>query len=104
MLDQLKAPAKGGSVSAAQRETSDAYGRVICASEAFRVIVCRDNIQWIVQARVRPQKQRATGRWKALKYLRSQRALMAFWHGLHAAKGGTNWPDLDRLPDNFGGS
>jgi len=104
MLDHVTPTAKGGSDSAARRETGDDYPRVICMSDRFRLIVCRDNIQWIVQAKVEPTKPRATTRWKAVKYFRTQRALAAFWHGLHAAQSTKSWPDLDRLSENFGGT
>ncbi len=103
MLDYVISTAKGGRDSAARRESGNHYQRVICMSDLFWLIVCRENIQWIVQAKVMPTKPRATKRWKALKYFRTQRGLAAFWHSLHAAQSTKSWPDLDRLPDNFGG-
>lgn len=61
-------PSRRGDPSASTvRESSDGYRRVILRrSEWWRVIVCRNGIQWIVQRRV--NGGRRGGEWKAVHY------------------------------------
>jgi hypothetical protein len=55
-------------------ETGDAYGKVIAAPcEGLRVIVCKDDLQWILQRR----KKGGAGRlWRAVGYFRTRKALV----------------------------
>ena len=54
------------------QETSDAYERVLAASGGWRVIRCRDDIQFIIQKR---RAGAAEWPWKASAYIKNPTAL-----------------------------
>ena len=55
-------------------ETADEYGRVVArVSDGWRVIVCKDAHQWILQRR---DKTPAGGRWRAVRFHRTRDALI----------------------------
>ena len=63
------------------RETSDTYHGVIahlCARH--RVIICKDAIQWILQAR--RGERHGQPRWEALHYLRTRDTLIRLSHAI----------------------
>lgn len=78
------------------RETDDRYHGEITRHGRFRVVACKDGLQWIAQRR----KAGAGGRWVALGYFRTRDALLRLWTALDCPVG----PDLTRLPRTFGGS
>lgn len=85
---------------ASHQERADNYHSVVVQSDKYRVIVCKGNIQWLLQRRV---GERPAGvRWDSFKYFRSREALTRTSAGLHASDHGS-WPELDRLPATFGG-
>jgi len=53
-------------------ESSDQYPAELCRvtldGSSFRVIECRDGIQWIIQHRRKVAERQATDRWRALAY------------------------------------
>ncbi|MBX9457107.1 MAG: hypothetical protein KL863_14370 [Rhizobium sp.] len=58
-----------------RRESDDAYSFVVCRLNArWRVIRCRDEIQWIVQTINQIRDRRAE--WKGVKYLRTRDGLI----------------------------
>ncbi len=60
------------------RETDENYLGVIAREGDWRVITCRDGIQWIMQRRRR--SERAAGvRWEAVGYYLSRDVLIASW-------------------------
>ena len=71
-------------------ETSDTYWREFLRHERFRVIICKDNIQWILQRR----KRGAGARWAALSYCVTREALSHVW----TAHLGDLAPEIDLLP------
>ena len=55
-------------------ETSDDYGGVVAQlSPEWRVIVCRDGLQWVLQRRKNGGAERP---WRARHYCRTRRALV----------------------------
>lgn len=65
-------------------EGSEAYYRVIALCGNYRVILCKDAIQWIIQRRIRGSARGAGARWKALRYLTTRSVLIRDWHELTA--------------------
>ena len=59
----------------AHNETSDTYtGLIARLSDHWRVIVCRDQLQWILQRR--DAQRSGQPLWKALGYFRTREALI----------------------------
>ena len=57
------------------QETADTYVHVVARlSSSFRVIVCRDNLQWILQRR--DALRSGQPRWKGVKYCTQRHALI----------------------------
>jgi hypothetical protein len=67
--------------SKSHREGSDNYHSVIVRSERYRVIVCKENHQWIIQKRA--GTRHGAPRWDGLSYCRGRNALIRLWTGLH---------------------
>ncbi|MCU9847315.1 hypothetical protein OEZ60_04790 [Defluviimonas sp. WL0024] len=84
-------------MEADHRETADLYHGVIVRRDGFRVILCRDGIQWILQKRMAPVRGRAAPRWRALGYFTTRAALVRLWH----AKTGSACEELDALPERI---
>lgn len=85
----------------ADHETADGYGNVVAVPcDGWRVIVCKDDLQWIVQRRKNGGADRP---WRAVGYCRTRKALVR----LCAASCGQIDPAaaaaLAALPENFGG-
>ena len=58
------------------RESCDAYCRVIAGNQAYRVIICRDGIQFIIQKAV-GRDSSITGReWRGISYHRQRASLI----------------------------
>ena len=72
------------------RETSDRYLGEIHRQGQYRVILCKDGIQWIIQR----QKRGAAARWQALGYCTSREALLRLW----ATHNDAICPELLALP------
>ena len=59
----------------ALHETSDTYtGLIARLSDPWRVIVCRDQLQWILQRR--DAQRSGQPRWKGVRYFRTREALI----------------------------
>jgi len=72
-----------------RREGDDDYGRVVARlGTTYRVIACRDDLQWIVQ-------ERMGNRWRSLHYCTSREGV------LRRVKGLPGWESLSTLPDRF---
>jgi hypothetical protein len=72
------------------RETSDRYLGEIHRQGQYRVILCKDGIQWIIQR----QKSGPGAAWRALSYRTSRDALLRLWASLNRAI----CPELLALP------
>jgi hypothetical protein len=83
------------------REGSDSYHSVIVRSAKYRVIVCKENHQWIIQRRA--GLRHGAPRWESLSYCRDRNALIRLWTGLHRYQPPRAWPELYALPEKFGG-
>jgi len=60
-----------GSMAGNYQETADDYGNVVLRlAENFRVIISKDDIQWILQRRAKGAAQRP---WRSLGYFRTRR-------------------------------
>jgi hypothetical protein len=58
------------------RETADAYsGFVVQLNPDWRVVACRDRVQWILQRRGSPEKPRRDD-WRGRSYCRTREALI----------------------------
>jgi len=63
-----------------RHESSAIYSRVIASCPTYRVILCKDAIQWIIQRRVKHAGSRSGARWKAVSYHTERRSLIRVWH------------------------
>ncbi|GKX35254.1 MAG: hypothetical protein MnENMB40S_28720 [Rhizobiaceae bacterium MnEN-MB40S] len=80
-----------------RKESADDYTPVLYQNGRYRVIECRDGIQWVIQ------KAKKTGRgreWRGFGYCRTSAALIGIWS---ACTGETAPPELDCLPDRIEG-
>jgi hypothetical protein len=58
------------------RETADGYaGFVVQLNPDWRVVACRDRVQWILQRRGSPEKPRRDD-WRSRSYCRTREALI----------------------------
>ena len=85
------------------RESDDNYDRVVARlDDRWRVIVCRDDVQWILQRRDGERAGRA--RWTGVGYFLTREAL------LRVSRASCAWIDpaalavLEALPEHFGGA
>ena len=63
------------------RESNDHYQAVVThLNDRWRVIVCKDGIQWILQRRTRAESPDGA-RWESRSFLRSRNALIGVSHG-----------------------
>ena len=56
-------------------ECADTYAGEVFRKGRLRVVICKQNLQWIVQR----QKEGAGARWKALGYCRTREGLVRVW-------------------------
>lgn len=83
------------------QETSDTYAGVLVQfSNRHRVIVCRDDVQWIIQGR---KKGGADRPWRALGYFRTRNALIRACATLCGRVDPSVFSILLTLPDVVGG-
>lgn len=84
-------------------ETAEAYTKVVARlSESWRVIVCKDAIQWILQRR--DAERSGQPRWKATGYFRTKRALILASRTVCAPIAPSAAAILDGLPARIGGA
>lgn len=76
------------------RESADGYSGEIHRLDRWRVVVCRDGIQYLLQRR-RPGKAGVGGQWDSVAYCVTQRALMRLWR----QETGNAGEALERLPE-----
>ena len=78
------------------RETADGYHGEIFRRGGYRVVVCKDGAQWILQ-RQRPKKSSGGAAWDALGYFVTRNALAR----VYRAKSGAPAPEIGALPEWF---
>ncbi len=78
------------------RETADRYRGEIFRKSRFRVILCRDGIQWIIQRAGRVPG----GPWRGLHYCTTRKALSRLWE----ASTGETAQEIACLPETVRGT
>ena len=79
------------------RETADGYWCEIFRHGSFRVILCKDGIQWILQRRKAAAGTRAGTRWTALAYCTTRAALQHAWTLLSGGEA----KEIEALPERI---
>ena len=86
--------------AATTHETSDAWGKVVAhPAPGWRVIVCRDDLQWIIQRRKNGGAERP---WRALHYCRTRKALLRLCASLCGQIDPNASATLEALPEVIG--
>jgi hypothetical protein len=94
MMDSTSPPA----APTTNREEADDYRRVVVVLNSdWRIIECRDGIQWILQRR--SGERRGQPRWLSRKYNRNKEALKRNVHALAGEIDPAAREVLDSLPD-----
>ncbi|WP_406645931.1 hypothetical protein QEZ52_18385 [Aliisedimentitalea scapharcae] len=78
------------------RECSDFHNKILLALGDYRVIACKDNIQWILQQR-RRGNPRAGRAWRAIGYCMQRSSLARLW----PEKNGAPHSAFAALPERF---
>jgi len=79
-------------------EESDGYSTVVAKlNTSWRIIACRDGIQWILQRLA--GKRHGQPRWEGKRYCRTRKALMRSVHDLCGPVDATAVAILERLPE-----
>ena len=105
MGSDQKAPeifASSDVVQLAHRERDDEYCEVIVQlAPRWRVIVCKDYLQWIIQKRTAEPLRR--GVWRSQSYVTSRSSLIRLCASLELLSDDTVCATLDALPEQFSG-
>ena len=89
-------------VQLAHRERDDEYREVIVQlAPRWRVIVCKDYLQWIIQKRTAEPLHR--GEWRGQSYVTSRNSLIRLCASLGLLSGDNARATLDALPEQFRG-
>jgi hypothetical protein len=97
MMDSTSPPA----APTTNREEADDYRRVVVVLNSdWRIIECRDGIQWILQRR--SGERRGQPRWTSRKYNRSKRSLIDNVNRFAGEINPAAREVLDGLPDWMG--
>lgn len=79
------------------RESADDYRGEVFRAAGWRVVICRDRIQWIIQKRTRAGGADG-GRWEAQHYLTTRESVLRLWR---AATGLDGVELMVLLPERF---
>ena len=83
-------------------ETADAYDNIVMQlGRRWRVIICKDDLQWIVQKRSVERLHR--GKWCAKSYVTSRKALIRLCASLELLSDASVRARLEALPEQFSG-
>ena len=81
------------------KESSDSYSRVLLqVSDDWRIIECRNRIQWILQ---RSERRSRGVEWRGRGYFRTKKALIRVCGTSILGIDTGTWDFLERLPDRF---
>ena len=84
------------------RESDDNYDCVVARlDDGWRVIVCRDDLQWILQRRDGERVGRA--RWTGVGYCRTRESLLRLCRAACARIDPSEWAVLAALPESITG-
>ena len=96
-------PENGGAAYAvipSHRESDDNYLDVVAQlAPRWRVIVCKDYLQWIIQKRTAEPLHR--GAWRSQSYMTSRNSLIRLCASLELLSDRTVCAALDALPEQF---
>lgn len=76
MIAQGQGTFQEGPSGLSTKERDDAYHAVIHLGGNWRIILCKDRLQWIIQ---HAKKVGTESRWCAVSYVTSQTALIRLW-------------------------
>ena len=96
MMDAATLPLPQNSTN--HMESHGDYSWVVTSSPRFRVVVCKDRWQWIIQRR--SGIRRGGSYWKSVSYHRDRDSLKRRWRRLVSAREGCK--ELELLPQYFG--
>ena len=76
-MNKLATLDEGAALDPSKRERDETYHGVILTKGNWRVIICKDGLQWILQKRA---KEVAQSRWRGDSYSQTRKALTRLWH------------------------
>ena len=94
MTAHIRTANQGSLSGLSTSERDDNYHAVIHCDGNWRIIICKDRIQWIIQ---RGKKTGTERRWRGDSYITCKMALMRLW----ADKTGACDEYFTQLPDKF---
>jgi len=86
-------------------ESAEGYPTVVQLGTRWRVVACRDGIQWILQCRIRPDRPERVTRddWRGRSYCRTREALLRCCRDHAGEIGPAALATLEALPARIGG-
>ena len=91
-----------GSLNLSNRERDDSFCQVVVQmAPRWRVIVCRDHLQWRIQKRSAEPLHR--GEWRGHSYVTNRSSLIRLCASLELLSVDTVCATLDALPEQFSG-
>ena len=92
-----------GSLKLSNRERDDSFGQVVIQlAPRWRVVVCKDRLQWIIQKRSAEPLHR--GEWRGHSYVTSRNSLIRLCASLGLLSDDNARDRLEALPEQFSGS
>ena len=89
-------------VTPSRKESDDNYHDVVAQlAPRWRVIVCKDYMQWIIQKRTAEPLHR--GVWRSQSYVTTRNSLIRLCASLELLSDNTVCATLDALPEQFSG-
>ena len=91
-----------GSLKLSNRERDDGFSQVVVQlAPRWRVIVCKDYLQWIIQKRTSEPLHR--GEWRGQSYVTSRNSLIRLCASLELLSDDNARDRLEALPEQFSG-
>jgi len=91
-----------GSLKLSNRERDDGFSQVVVQlAPRWRVIVCKDHLQWIIQKRSAEPLHR--GEWRGQSYVTSRNSLIRLCASLGLLSDDNARDRLEALPEQFSG-
>jgi hypothetical protein len=89
-----------GSLKLSNRERDDSFCQVVVQlAPRWRVIVCKDHLQWIIQKRTSEPLHR--GEWRGHSYVTNRNSLIRLCASLELLSDHAVRATLDALPEQF---
>lgn len=61
-------------------EASDSYKSEVTRSGRYRIALCKDGIQWLLQKQDQSNPRGKPGRWRSFRYYATRSVLVRDWH------------------------